>query len=486
MKKNYFILLLIGLLFFAPISLFSQVRYSMLREYVSRGNLDACVQLAILLWNGDGVKQDRQEALALFNQAADGGNASAFFLLGHVMDAEGNQEQAFENYKKAADAGLMDAINTVAYRYANGQGTEQSYEMAHQYIDTILNAETVPNADKAMYYDSKGEFYLMNKEWGKAKEMLDKALEMNPSLASEKTVLYQAFYSEDSELAKERLAAEMAEANRHAAEWAEEERLKAEEAGAKRIAQEKDNKTEIEAEKNTTETIAADGVVSQKVDEEHFVEEQNVKEDNNASEILSERIEPDLLVAEEKKVSDVSPTVKRKEQESVKEKRTRESTSGLVQSVGVSTAGFSEIYFYDDLENNMVIDVADDRTLFFLDYSIGYQFSSGLRFSLLFEGTILKEFQYDGPYHIEPVTPGVQLAACAEARYSAVVGKLCPFLAIGIGHSLMGLETNGIDPYYVKIGQAFRLRGKQCVELSIGYKTIYATESFSFSVAYSF
>lgn len=249
---------------------------------------------------------------------------------------------------------------------------------------------------------------------------------------------------------------------------------------------ETDNKTEVEAEKNTTENIAADGEVSQKVDEEHFVEEQNVKEDNNASEILSERIEPDLLVAEEKKVSDVSPTVKRKEQESVKEKRTRESTSGLVQSVGVSTAGFSKIYFYDDLENNMVIDVADDRTLFFLDYSIGYQFSSGLRFSLLFEGTILKEFQYDGPYHIEPVTPGVQLAACAEARYSAVVGKLCPFLAIGIGHSLMGLETNGIDPYYVKIGQAFRLRGKQCVELSIGYKTIYATESFSFSVAYSF
>jgi len=283
MKKNYFILLLIGLLFFAPISLFSQVRYSMLREYVSRGNLDACVQLAILLWNGDGVKQDRQEALALFNQAADGGNASAFFLLGHVMDAEGNQEKAFENYKKAADAGLMDAINTVAYRYANGQGTEQSYEMAHQYIDTILNAETVPDADKAMYYDSKGEFYLMNKEWGKAKEMLDKALEMNPSLASEKTVLYQAFYSEDSELAKERLAAEMAEANRHAAEWAEEERLKAEEAGAKRIAQEKDNKTEIEAEKNTTETIAADGVVSQKSEENLFAEEKTEAEITRAT-----------------------------------------------------------------------------------------------------------------------------------------------------------------------------------------------------------
>lgn len=68
------------LFFVGATPLFSQqkVRFTTLREYADLGNPDACVQLGVMLWNGDGVKQDRKEALSLLNKAADGGSANAY------------------------------------------------------------------------------------------------------------------------------------------------------------------------------------------------------------------------------------------------------------------------------------------------------------------------------------------------------------------------------------------------------------------------
>ena len=153
---------------------------------------------ASLLISGDVIKQNLTEAEYYLMEAARSPKAdaniksAAFCIIGDLYSVKNDNTQAFKYYESAAKLGSIDAINRVAYCYAKGEGTNQNMEMAHQWIDIIINAD-VSDEIKANAYDSKGEFYLMAKNKRKAKEMLNKALSLDPSFAQKNSVLYQTF-----------------------------------------------------------------------------------------------------------------------------------------------------------------------------------------------------------------------------------------------------------------------------------------------------
>lgn len=103
-----------------------------------QGYAMAYYNLATLHFNGDGVAQDTREAVRLFRLAAEQGNALAQYFLGMIY-AEGNgvaqdKREASRLYHLAADhADHAGAACNLGVMYEKGEGVGQSKTTAAQY-----------------------------------------------------------------------------------------------------------------------------------------------------------------------------------------------------------------------------------------------------------------------------------------------------------------------------------------------------------------
>ena len=125
--------------------------------------------------------------------------------LGYLKELQKQYEEAVRLYRKSIECGWQDALNTLAYSYAQGLGVKKDFEQAHRLIDELIKADSTNfNA-----YDSKGEFYLLEGDSIHAKEWLKKTInkiftsqqnteDFNTVLRRYKavSVLYKAFLSE--------------------------------------------------------------------------------------------------------------------------------------------------------------------------------------------------------------------------------------------------------------------------------------------------
>lgn len=98
----------------------------------------------------------------------------------YSLDEYYDNRKAFEETKKAADNGDTEAMNLIAYKYALGKGTKQSYDNALLYIDKAIDAAP----DVANYWDSKGEIFLMKGDDKNALIMWRKVVELEPNFAT--------------------------------------------------------------------------------------------------------------------------------------------------------------------------------------------------------------------------------------------------------------------------------------------------------------
>lgn len=126
--------------------------------------------------------------------------------LGYLKELQKQYEEAVRLYRKSIECGWQDALNTLAYSYAQGLGVKKDFEQAHRLIDELIKADSTNfNA-----YDSKGEFYLLEGDSIHAKEWLEKTInkiftsqqnteDFNTVLRRYKavSVLYKAFLSEE-------------------------------------------------------------------------------------------------------------------------------------------------------------------------------------------------------------------------------------------------------------------------------------------------
>jgi len=120
------------------------------KPMAERGDARAQFSLGVMYDTGAGVSKDNKEAARWFRLAADQGNADAKemlnlgyaerattassnsrpesgvgreeYELGQTEYQNKNYRDAFNHYRKAAEAGLVDAQTMVGYLYLNGQG----------------------------------------------------------------------------------------------------------------------------------------------------------------------------------------------------------------------------------------------------------------------------------------------------------------------------------------------------------------------------
>lgn len=104
MRKIVFLMALLSSLAFAN---------SELERQCNNGDTGSCVDLGILYFNGDGVKQDYQKASELFSKACEMGYALGCGVLAYLYyigdGVRQDYNKAMEFYGKACDLGDQDA-----------------------------------------------------------------------------------------------------------------------------------------------------------------------------------------------------------------------------------------------------------------------------------------------------------------------------------------------------------------------------------------
>jgi len=105
-----------------------------MKDFKADGSKNSCYNIAIMYYKGEGVKQDRREAVQWFRKAADLGHMNAQFILGTMYDKGEDlaldQGEAFRWYRKAAEQGHKQAQFNVGYMYTMGEGVKKDQKEA--------------------------------------------------------------------------------------------------------------------------------------------------------------------------------------------------------------------------------------------------------------------------------------------------------------------------------------------------------------------
>ena len=136
----------------------------------------AYIGLADCYYYGIGTDRNMEEAKRLYELAVTNGDAYANLGLGYCAYEQGDYASAKNYSQNAIDADITQGYNDMAYLYAEGKGVNKDFNEAHRLIDiAITKYPKHPN-----FYDSKGEFYLMEGKIDKAKDMWQKVIALDP------------------------------------------------------------------------------------------------------------------------------------------------------------------------------------------------------------------------------------------------------------------------------------------------------------------
>lgn len=102
------------------------------------GNLNSVFELGRAYWFGYGTAADNNTAFALWEYAANKGNAPAMSELGQCYTDMNDFEQAFEWYLKAARGGDDAGRIYVSECYIKGQGVEQNIDEAIKWLKDLI------------------------------------------------------------------------------------------------------------------------------------------------------------------------------------------------------------------------------------------------------------------------------------------------------------------------------------------------------------
>ena len=111
------------------------------------GHPEACRLLGFLLDNGDGVPQDRERAVELFLQGAEGGDRFAQYNTGIHFQNAGNMDEAIRWFRRAVQQGVGDAneslANCLAQRNASRADACEAMQRMTQHAMSVGDGEEI-------------------------------------------------------------------------------------------------------------------------------------------------------------------------------------------------------------------------------------------------------------------------------------------------------------------------------------------------------
>lgn len=111
--------------------------YQLFLQAADNGEQDAYYYLGIMNLYGEGTPQNREDALIWFHKAVDAGNSSALGMIGTVYLKDKtvkNFDQALEIFNQAAEKGDLTAEFYLGVMYAEGLGVETNYQTALEWF----------------------------------------------------------------------------------------------------------------------------------------------------------------------------------------------------------------------------------------------------------------------------------------------------------------------------------------------------------------
>ena len=159
----------------------------------NNGNLYGQRNLAYKYKYGIGVKKDIKKAIYWFEKSAGHNDEDSYEELIYACYSIKDYNSLFKYVKKGSELNYKACLNTLAYCYAKGEGTDVDFKKA---IETIDHAISIfPN--EANLYDSKGEILMLKGKKRDAKKMWEKVNEIDPQFYKENDSKLNKFVKSD-------------------------------------------------------------------------------------------------------------------------------------------------------------------------------------------------------------------------------------------------------------------------------------------------
>ncbi|KAK8837474.1 hypothetical protein M9Y10_036471 [Tritrichomonas musculus] len=162
--------------------------YNMALMFLNRssagGNMNSSYLLGLLYENGEGVKQDFEQAKKCYEKSSEQGNSHGYNRIGFCykngLGTETDYLKAVEYYRKGSDLGNKFSINNLGFCYGQGRGVKQDYSKA---FECYKKGAELGNSDS---YNNLGLCYDegrgVNQDYSKAFECYKKGAELgNPN-----------------------------------------------------------------------------------------------------------------------------------------------------------------------------------------------------------------------------------------------------------------------------------------------------------------
>ena len=102
------------------------------KRAAEQGHAEAQYNLGVMYQNGEGVQEDKREAVKWYRKSAEQGFANAQYNLGWMYSkgegVEEDKREAVKWYRKSAEQGIAEAQNNLGVMYQNGEGVIQDWQ----------------------------------------------------------------------------------------------------------------------------------------------------------------------------------------------------------------------------------------------------------------------------------------------------------------------------------------------------------------------
>jgi len=145
-------------------------------QAANKENIEAMKNLANI-YLSKSEYNDLRKAAQCCEKAAEYQDLDCFLKAVEIFEHLGDDKEVFRIAQRFSTVNVCDALNLLAYCYAQGRGTSIDYNKAITTIDKAINIAP----QDANYYDSKGEILLMMGQKRKAKQMWEKVKNIDPT-----------------------------------------------------------------------------------------------------------------------------------------------------------------------------------------------------------------------------------------------------------------------------------------------------------------